>query len=79
MIHLWHRAEQRAHEARTGLTPDGVRRLIADGHRVTVEDSATRILPTEAYAEAGAEIAPAHSWLDAPAEAIVFGLKELDP
>ncbi|MGR3467125.1 MAG: saccharopine dehydrogenase, partial [Shimia sp.] len=47
--------------------------------RVTVEDSATRILPTEAYAEAGAEIAPAHSWLDAPAEAIVFGLKELDP
>lgn len=77
MTHLWMRAEQRPNEDRAGLTPDGARTLIDHGIRLTVEDSRTRILPTEAYRAAGATIAPEGSWPDAPRDAIVFGLKEL--
>ncbi|WP_417742743.1 saccharopine dehydrogenase [Salipiger sp.] len=77
MTHLWVRAEQRPNEERVGITPDGVAALIAQGLRVTVEDSATRIIPTQAYREAGAEIAPEGSWPEAPDDALIFGLKEL--
>lgn len=75
--HLWMRHEQRPHEERAGLTPAGAAGLIAQGFRVTVEDSPTRCIPTAAYVEAGAEIAPAASWSVAPRDAIIFGLKEL--
>ncbi|WP_304616087.1 saccharopine dehydrogenase [Paracoccus sp. (in: a-proteobacteria)] len=77
MTHLWVRAESRPNEDRVGITPDGVRRLIVQGFAVTVEDSPRRVIATDAYAAAGATIAPEGSWRDAPAEAIVFGLKEL--
>ena len=77
MTHLWVRAEHRANEDRVGLTPDGAARLIAAGFRVTVEDSPTRIIPTEEYRTAGAEIAPPFAWTQAPEDAIIFGLKEL--
>ncbi|WP_112873223.1 saccharopine dehydrogenase [Paracoccus endophyticus] len=77
MTHLWVRAESRPDESRVGITPDGVRALIAAGFRVTVEDSPTRIIPTADYAAAGAALAPAGTWPAAPADAIVFGLKEL--
>ncbi|MEO0751141.1 MAG: saccharopine dehydrogenase [Pseudomonadota bacterium] len=77
MTHLWIRAEQRANEERVGLTPEGAASLIAAGMSVTVEDSATRILPTAEYDAVGCTIAPENSWPDAPGDAIVFGLKEL--
>lgn len=77
MTHLWVRAEQRDNEERVGLTPDGVRQLIATGIKVTVEDSPTRCMPIDSFAAAGADIATAFSWPDAPRDAIVFGLKEL--
>lgn len=77
MTHLWLRAEQRANETRTGLTPEGAAQLIAAGIKVSVEDSDSRVLPTAAYAQAGCSIVPAHSWPDAPADAVIFGLKEL--
>ncbi len=75
--HIWMRAEQRQNEDRAGLTPDGAARLIANGYRLTVEESRTRILPLEGYRAAGCDIAPEGSWPDAPADAIIFGLKEL--
>ena len=77
MTHLWVRAESRPDEDRVGITPDGVRDLRERGFQITVEDSARRILPTHAYAEAGATIAPEGSWPGAPGDAIIFGLKEL--
>ena len=77
MAHIWLRAEQRAHEERAGLTPQGAASLIAAGHKLTVEDSRTRAIPTQDYAAAGAEIVPEASWPSAPADAIIFGLKEL--
>ncbi|MBJ3764114.1 saccharopine dehydrogenase [Maribius pontilimi] len=77
MTHLWVRAEPRANEDRVGIMPDGVATLLADGFRVTVEDSRTRAIPIDAYRAAGAEIAPEGAWPTAPADAIIFGLKEL--
>ncbi|MCM2562920.1 saccharopine dehydrogenase [Lutimaribacter sp. EGI FJ00015] len=77
MTHLWVRAEQRKNEERVGLTPEGCAELVKAGLRVTVEESSVRAIPTDGYRDAGAEIAPENSWPDAPAEAIIFGLKEL--
>jgi saccharopine dehydrogenase (NAD+, L-lysine-forming) len=77
MTHLWVRAESRAHEERVGLTPDGAAQLMAAGIRVTVEHSVQRAIPIDGYATTGCEIAPEGSWVDAPADAIIFGLKEL--
>ena len=77
MTHLWVRAEQRDNETRVGVTPEGVGTLIAAGMSVTVEDSASRCIPTDRYRAAGAHIAPAGTWPEAPDDAIIFGLKEL--
>ncbi|MCF6430667.1 saccharopine dehydrogenase [Leisingera sp. MMG026] len=77
MTHLWVRAEQRPNEERVGLTPDGAKALLSGGIRVTVEESSVRALPLQGYIDAGCDIAPENSWPQAPAEAIIFGLKEL--
>ncbi len=77
MVHLWIRSESRAHEERVGITPQGAAKLIAAGFRVTVEEGSQRILPIADYAAAGCAIAPEFSWVDAPDDAIIFGLKEL--
>ena len=77
MTHLWVRAEQRLNEERVGLTPEGAAALLAAGLRVTVEDSSVRAIPLQGYIDAGCEIAAENSWPAAPADAIIFGLKEL--
>ena len=77
MTHLWLRAETKPNEARTPLMPEGTARLVRAGVEVTVEDSPERILPVTDFAAAGARIVPQGTWRDAPAEAIVLGLKEL--
>ena len=77
MTHIWVRSESRAHEERVGLTPQGAAKLLAAGYQVTVEESRQRVLPIADYAAAGCAIAPEFSWVDAPDDAIIFGLKEL--
>jgi saccharopine dehydrogenase (NAD+, L-lysine forming) len=77
MTHIWLRTEHRDDEARTGLMPEGVSALLAAGFTVTVEDSPQRVIPTADYAAAGAQIARQGSWPTAPADALIFGLKEL--
>lgn len=77
MTHLWVRAEQRPNEERVGLTPDGAAQLVAQGVRVTVEESRTRAIPIRGYIAAGCATAPENTWPDAPRDAIIFGLKEL--
>lgn len=77
MTHLWVRAEQRPHEERVGLTPDGAKALLDKGIRVTVEESSVRAIPMQGYIDAGVEVAVENSWPDAPKDAIIFGLKEL--
>ncbi|MEM9967539.1 MAG: saccharopine dehydrogenase [Pseudomonadota bacterium] len=75
--HIWVRAEQKTDETRTGITPESALALIADGYRITVEASETRVINTKAYKVSGCDIAPAYSWPSAPDDAIIFGLKEL--
>ncbi len=77
MAHIWLRAEQRDNEKRVGLTPEGAKSLIARGIHVTVEDSPTRVIPLEPYVQAGCDVADFASWPSAPADAVIFGLKEL--
>ncbi|WP_106746115.1 saccharopine dehydrogenase [Yoonia maritima] len=77
MVHLWVRAESRTNEERVGLTPDGAAQLLEQGFTVTVEESRQRIIPIAEYAAVGCDITPEFSWVDAPADALIFGLKEL--
>ncbi|WP_371055657.1 saccharopine dehydrogenase [Rhodosalinus sp. K401] len=77
MAHLWVRAEERPNERRVGITPAGAADLLRQGIRVTVEDSATRVIPAADYAAAGCGLAEAGSWREAPRDALIFGLKEL--
>lgn len=76
-VHLWVRHETRETERRTPLIPADARRLVDLGFTVTVERSPQRIFEIEQYADAGAEIVEAGSWVDAPADAYILGLKEL--
>lgn len=78
MAHLWVRAEQRASEQRVGITPQGVQQMIDAGHTITVEKSTSRAIKIAGYEQTGCNIADEHSWINAPNDAIVFGLKELD-
>ncbi|WP_417700040.1 saccharopine dehydrogenase [Pseudophaeobacter sp.] len=77
MTHLWVRAEQRPNEDRTGLTPEGAKALLDAGIKVTIEESSVRAIPLQGYRDAGCAIAAENSWPTAPADAIIFGLKEL--
>ncbi len=76
-IHLWMRAEVRATERRAPITPGDGATLIADGAKLTVERSDQRVFDIAEYAEAGAAIADTGSWVDAPANAYIVGIKEL--
>ncbi|MEM7302514.1 MAG: saccharopine dehydrogenase [Pseudomonadota bacterium] len=75
--HIWLRAEQRPHEARVGLSYEGASALVEAGFQLSVEESSTRAIGIEGYAEAGATIVAENSWPSAPQDAIIFGLKEL--
>ncbi|MBU2992097.1 saccharopine dehydrogenase [Octadecabacter sp. 1_MG-2023] len=74
---IWMRHESRANEARAPLTPDGAKQMIAKGWRVVVETAPHRCIPDSAYFDVGCEAAAAGSWVDAPSDAIILGLKEL--
>jgi saccharopine dehydrogenase (NAD+, L-lysine-forming) len=77
MPHLWVRAEERENERRVAVTPDGVSRLVAEGWRVTIEESPARAIGLDGYRATGASIAPRGSWREAPPDALILGLKEL--
>ena len=77
MTHLWVRAEQRPNEERVGLTPEGAAALVRAGIRVSVEESHVRAIPIDGYRAAGCQIVAENLWPQAPADAIIFGLKEL--
>ena len=75
--HIWFRAESKPQEERSALTPDGAKKLIEKGFRITVEESTERAFPIEDFQAIGCEIATAHTWHNAEPDAIVLGLKEL--
>ncbi|CCF55454.1 hypothetical protein KAFR_0A00160 [Kazachstania africana CBS 2517] len=74
-LHL--RAETKPLEARAALTPTSVRHLVAKGFKIYVEDSRQSIFTADEYRNAGAIIVPAGSWISAPRDRIIIGLKEM--
>ncbi|HEX6342165.1 saccharopine dehydrogenase [Umezawaea sp.] len=77
MTRLWIRGEARATERRAPVVPEDVHVLVEAGIDVTVEASAQRAFPVEDYRAAGCDVAPEGSWVDAPSDVVVVGLKEL--
>ena len=75
--HIWLRAETKPDEERTALSPANAAALIDAGFKVTVEQSTQSIFDIEQYQQTGVDIAPAGSWINAPQDAIILGLKEL--
>ncbi|TQE28397.1 saccharopine dehydrogenase [Streptomyces ipomoeae] len=74
---LWLRHETRATERRAPLVPDDAAHLIGQGVEITVEESPQRVFPLAEYVRAGCASAPAGSWVEAPGDTYVLGLKEL--
>ncbi|PGH09472.1 saccharopine dehydrogenase (NAD+, L-lysine forming) [Blastomyces parvus] len=77
------RAEDKILEHRSALTPQTTRALVDAGYNVKVERSPTsalrkRIFPDAEFEQAGATLVPEGSWVDAPLDNIILGLKELD-
>ena len=71
------REEARETERRTPLTPADATVLVSEGASVSVERSARRIFDDAAYAEAGCALVDSGSWMDAPSDTLVLGVKEL--
>ena len=74
---IWLRAETRAMEARSALTPDLVRELIENDFEVVVERSPQRAFADASFAETGCTMVDAGAWRSAPNHAYILGLKEL--
>lgn len=75
--HIWLRTETKGNEARCPLTPKDAKTLVDNGFKVTVEQFPSRIFSEEDYYSQGCKIAKEHSWIHAPKDAIILGLKEL--
>ena len=74
---VWLRKEEKPGEWRVPLTPEGVSGLVKAGVDVVVEKYDHRIFTDGEYEQAGARLTD-ESWTQAPKEAIVLGLKELN-
>jgi len=74
---FWLREEARETERRTPLVPKDAAALIADGAEITVERNARRIFDDAAYAQAGCTLADPGTWIAAPRDTLVLGVKEL--
>lgn len=75
--HVWIRSESRSTERRAPVVPADVPLLLDAGFEVTVEESPQRIFTDEEYAAAGAAVVGEGTWVDAPHDAYVLGIKEL--
>ncbi|KAJ3396573.1 Saccharopine dehydrogenase, partial [Chytridiales sp. JEL 0842] len=76
-LHFWLRAETKANEHRTAITPSAVKKLLENGIKVSVERCTERIFNDSDYEIAGAVMVPHGSWRTAPKDAYIIGLKEL--
>ncbi len=74
---LWLRAETKAGEHRTPLTPNDASTLLGQNFDVRVEKSSQRIFDDAEYEKAGCTLTDTGSWESAPSNAFVLGIKEL--
>ena len=64
-------------EHRSAVTPTVAKKLVDAGYTVNVEKSQLSIFNESEYENTGATLVPEGSWIDAPKEHIIVGLKEL--
>jgi len=76
VVHL--RSETKPLEHRSALTPTTAAELIKAGYEVNIERSPERIFDDDEFSAVGAKLVPEGSWVDAPQEHIIVGLKELE-
>lgn len=78
MLTLHLRAETKPLEHRAGLTPTTAAALLATGNfTINVERSSQSIFNALEYEAVGCTLVPEGSWVDAPRDHIILGLKEL--
>lgn len=76
--HFWLRSEVKPFEQRTLLLPQHVKELTNAGFKISVEKCPQRCVPIEEYKKIpNVQIVEAGSWVDAPRDAVIVGLKEL--
>ncbi len=75
---LWLRCEERLDEYRTPLTPIDAQKLLTHGHEIVVEQSKSRVFPLEEYTKVGCTPAEENSWVNAPKEAYILGIKNIE-
>ena len=73
------RDEARFTERRAPITPTDAGTLLAAGHELWVEKSAKRIFSDTEYVAVGATLVDTGSWVGAPLDRTILGLKELPP
>jgi saccharopine dehydrogenase (NAD+, L-lysine-forming) len=71
------RSECDALKHRSALTPTTPKALLDAGYKVNVERSPERIFDDSEFEAVGATLVPEGSWVDAPHNNIIVGLKEL--
>lgn len=71
------RAESKPLEHRSAITPTIAKKLVEAGYAVNVERSPLSIFDDSEYETTGANLVATGSWIDAPSEHIIVGLKEL--
>lgn len=76
--HIWLRAETKPLEQRTALTPLHAKALQDLGVQVSIESSQQNIFSDKEYSELGLNVVPQGTWRDAPKDAYILGLKELE-
>lgn len=74
---IWLRAETKAHERRTPLTPNDAAELLRNKHQVIVERSVDRIFLDDEYLNVGCELVEPGAWVKAPLNAYILGIKDL--
>ena len=78
MTHFWLRCENRIDEFRTPISPEGAKKLLDFGFKVSVEDCEKRIFKTSDYKHKGCQIVKKGSWVTKDNSITVIGLKEIN-
>jgi saccharopine dehydrogenase (NAD+, L-lysine-forming) len=74
-IHL--RSETKPLEHRSALSPTTAKALVDAGYTLNVERSPVRIFDDAEFEKVGATLVDEGSWVNAPEDHIILGLKEL--
>lgn len=75
ILHL--RAETKHLEHRSALTPTTTKALLDAGFQVFVERSPQRTFDDQEYADIGATLVETGSWVEAPKDRVIIGVKDL--